>query len=592
VSSELSAPLATCSIPNNQQQLTGEEYSMKVRAFFVAIVVCFAVALVASIPSQKVLSQNPTPPGVKALPAGFTIPPPDVPCILPGNRLDLQCFVNNDPDAIRIRAEEAGLEAQALAAAQSGTLDPFHQVETLGQLEIFDPNLSVNNNLACSYCHDPAAGYGNGSSVLSVFTGGSNLGSVPITVHGAYPNARIAKRNPQSYVYSPYFPPLQYNITQGDFYGGNFWDARATGYRLQNSAAEQGQDPPVDPEEMANPDTACVVWKLSLSKYKFFFEQVWGTGSLDITWPSDVTTVCSTPKGAANFGTNATPLNLSPSDRTRANQAYDEFGQAIAAYEISSSVSPFTSKFDAYLAGSASLTSQEKRGYDLFRGRAQCNTCHLDGRSNMASGADTGVATSVAPMFTDFTYNNIGLPRNVILPWYSEDTPDQWGFTGNPLGPGFTDEGVGLFLDGYYGAPPNLTWGQHLPFFEGKFQTSTVRNVGKVPYPGFVKAYMHNGYLLSLKEVVHFYNTRDVYAQPVLSGQCPAGTVEKVTCWPMPEDPNNENMTIGHLGLSSAEEDDLVAFLQTLTDGVVPSTSASSNTPASAARKPATPPKH
>jgi cytochrome c peroxidase len=73
----------------------------------------------------------------------------------------------------------------------------------------FDPNLSVNNNLACSYCHDPASGYGNGSSVLSVFTGGANPGSVPITAAGAYPNNRIAKRNPQSYVYSPYFPPLQ-----------------------------------------------------------------------------------------------------------------------------------------------------------------------------------------------------------------------------------------------------------------------------------------------------------------------------------------------------------------------------------------------
>ena len=564
---------------------------MKVRVFFAAIMVCCAVALVSSIGSQKVLSQNPTPPGVEALPAGFTIPPQDVPCILPGKRVNLQCLIKNDPDFIRIRAEEAALEAQALAAAQSGTLDPFHQVETLGQLEIFDPNLSVNNNVACSYCHDPAAGYANGVSMLSVFTGGSNPGSVPITVHGAYPNNRIAKRNPNSYVYSPYFPPLQYNITQGDFYGGNFWDARATGYRLQNSAAEQGQDPPVDPEEMANPDTACVVWKLSLSKYKFFFEQVWGSGSLDIAWPSDVATVCRTPKGAAIFGTNATPLILSPSDRTRANQAFDEFGQAIAAYEISSSVSPFTSKFDAYLAGSATLTAQEKRGYDLFHGKAQCNTCHSDGRSNTATGADTGMATNVAPMFTDFTYNNLGLPRNVILPWYSEDTPDQFGFTGNPLGPGFTDEGVGLFLDGYYGPPPNLIWGQLLPFFEGKFQTSTARNVGQVPYPGFVKAYMHNGYLLSLKEVVHFYNTRDVYPQPVLSGHCPAGTVEKVTCWPMPEDFNNENMTIGKLGLSSAEENDLVAFLQTLTDGFVQPSSAATSTPASLARKPATPPK-
>jgi cytochrome c peroxidase len=344
---------------------------------------------------------------------------------------------------------------------------------------------------------------------------------------------------------------------------------------------------------MANPDPACIIWKLSLSNYKFFFEQIWGTGSLDISWPSDVATVCGTPKGAAIFGTDATPLSLSPTDRTRASQAFDEFGQSIASYEISSTVSPFTSKFDAYLANSTTtpLTAQEQRGYELFRGKAQCNTCHLDGRSSMAKGTDGGAATNVATMFTDFTYNNLGLPRNVILPWYSEDTLDQFGFTGNPLGPGFTDEGVGLFLDGYYGPPPNLTWGQSLPFFEGKFQTSTVRDVGQVPYPGFVKAYMHNGYLLSLKEVVHFYNTRDVYPQPVLSGNCPRGTVEKVTCWPMPEDPNNENMTIGHLGLSSVEEDDLVAFLETLTDGFVQPTSSLASIPASTLRKPARPPK-
>ena len=113
-----------------------------------------------------------------------------------------------------------------------------------------------------------------------------------------------------------------------------------------------------------------------------------------------------------------------------------------------------------------------------------------------------------------------------------------------------------------------------------------------VPYPGFVKAYMHNGYLTSLKEVVHFYNTRDVYLKPVLSGHCPAGTVEKVTCWPMPEDSNNENMTIGKLGLSDDEENDLVAFLETLTDGFVQPASLSSNEkPASTIRKPATPPK-
>jgi cytochrome c peroxidase len=572
---------------------------MRLSVFLATKIAFLAIALASSISSQKVFAQTAQPsadssqPAGKLLtdklPAGYTIPPQDVPCILPGNRADIQCLIKNDPDFVRIRDEEAGLEAQALTAAKSGMLDAFHAVETLGALEIFDPNLSVNNNLACSFCHDPAAGYGNGASILSVFTGGANPGSVPITNHGRFPDSRMAKRNPQSYVYAPYYPPLQYNATQGDFYGGNFWDGRATGYRLQNSAAEQGQDPPVDPEEMANPDTACVVWKLSKSNYKFFFEQVWGTGSLEIAWPANVNTICSTPKGAAIFGTNATPLTLSPSERTRAQQAFDEFAQAIAAYEISSSVSPFTSKFDGFLAASNTLTAQETRGYALFNGKAQCNTCHIDGRSSTATGTDNGAATSVAPLFSDFTYNNIGLPRNVILPWYAENFPDQWGFTGNPLGIGFTDEGVGLFLDGYYGAPPNDTWGQHLPFFEGKFQTSTVRNVGKVPYKGFVKAYMHNGYLLSLKEVVHFYNTRDAYPGAFVAGACRPGTVEKVNCWPAPEDPNNENMTIGKLGLSNAEENDLVAFLETLTDGFVQTASLNS-TPASTLRKPATPP--
>jgi len=515
---------------------------------------------------------TPPPPIVNfSLPSGFKIPPSDQQCILSGNRLNVQCIIANDPDFKRVRAEEAMLEAQALATAKSGTLDPYHQVETLGKLEIFDPTLSVNKNLACSYCHDPASGYGNGASILSVFTGGANPGSVPITVHGAYPNNRMAKRNPQSYVYASYFPPLHYNQSQADFYGGNFWDARATGYKLQNSAAEQAQDPPLDPEEMANSDSACVVWKISQGNYKFFFEQVFGADSLNISWPPDVAHICSIPKGAAELGGNPAPLALSTADRTLASKDFDEFAQAIAAYESSDSVSPFTSKFDHYLAGHVTLTAQEQRGYELFRGKGSCNTCHLDGRSStQKGGTDTGAAASVQPLFTDTTYNNLGLPKNVILPWYSEDTPDQWGFTGNPLGFGFTDEGMGLFLDGYYGAPPNLDWGVFLPQFEGKFQTSTVRDAAQVPYAGFVKAYMHNGYLTSLKEVVHFYNTRDVYPYNVLSGHCPAGTVEKVNCWPMPEDINNENTTIGHLGLTSAEEDDLVAFLQTLVDGYKP----------------------
>jgi cytochrome c peroxidase len=558
-----------------------------VKAAFATMLGILSVPLAGSTEAR---AQNPNPVPIFP-PPGFVIPPQDSACILPGNKVDLQCLIINDPDFLRVQAEEAALFQEALAAANSGMLDPFHQIETLGKLEIFDPGLSVNNNLACSFCHDPMAGYANGASILSVYTGGSNPGSVPITPTPAnpnpYPNQRIAKRNPQSYNYSPYFPPLQFNVTQGDFYGGNFWDARATGFRLHNSSAEQAQDPPLDTQEMANPDFACVVFKLSQSVYASFFEKVWGTGSLSgINFPANTANLCKTPAGAVT--PPAPTIPLSATDRTHAQQAYDEFGQAIAAYEIGSEVSSFTSKFDAFLAGSATLTAAETAGYNLFRGKANCNTCHLDGRSNtQASGeTDNGMATSVAPLFTDFTYNNIGLPMNLALPWYSENKPDQFGFTANPLGVGFIDEGVGLFLDGFYGSPPpNFDWIALNPFFVGKFQTSTLRDVGQVPPPippstTFVKAFMHNGYLLSLKEVVHFYNTRDKFAFNVQSGHCPKGTVEKVTCWPTPEEQDNKNMTIGNLGLTNAEENQLVAFLETLTDGFVTITPAMLSKPA------------
>ncbi|MGA8761082.1 MAG: hypothetical protein WB611_33060, partial [Stellaceae bacterium] len=99
------------------------------------------------------------------------------------------------------------------------------------------------------------------------------------------------------------------------------------------------------------------------------------------------------------------------------------------------------------------------------------------------------------------------------------------------------------------------------------------------PVPYFQKEFFHNGYIKSLKQLVHFYNTRDSvpnpngyksYAFNVTSGHCPAGTVEKVTCWPQPEVKNNIDMTTGALGLTDTEENQIVAFMQTLTDGYNP----------------------
>lgn len=91
------------------------------------------------------------------------------------------------------------------------------------------------------------------------------------------------------------------------------------------------------------------------------------------------------------------------------------------------------------------------------------------------------------------------------------------------------------------------------------------KNGNLIPY--FQKEFFHNGYIKSLKQLVHFYNTRDVYAYPVTSGHCPNGTTERVDCWPQPEVPNNIDMTVGNLGLTDQEEDEIVAFLETLTDG-------------------------
>jgi hypothetical protein len=129
----------------------------------------------------------------------------------------------------------------------------------------------------------------------------------------------------------------------GAFFGGNFWDSRATGYLLRNPDAEQAQHPPVDTQEMGNPDTACIAFKLSQSKYRGLFEEIWGKGSLDIKFPGDTEDICETPGGAAVFGSNTTPVRLSPEDRVRANEVFNHWGQALDAYVQSVQLSAFSS---------------------------------------------------------------------------------------------------------------------------------------------------------------------------------------------------------------------------------------------------------
>src|SRR6266481_1023166 len=243
-------------------------------------------------------------------------------------------------------------------------------VETLGELMNYDRRISPNKNQACSSCHMPYA----------AFSG--PIPSVNLTMI-AYPGTahfRAGKRSAQRYTYSPFFPVLQYNEEQELFFGGNFWDSRATGFLLRNPDAEQAQHPPVDTQEMGNPDIACIAFKISQAEYRPLFEQVWGQGSLDIMFPHNTEEICSTPGGAAVFGTDTTPIKLKPEDRTKANRVYDNWGQSIDAYEQSVQVSAFSSKFDAFVAGNYTMTPDEVAGYNLFKGKGNCNSCHVDGR--------------------------------------------------------------------------------------------------------------------------------------------------------------------------------------------------------------------
>jgi cytochrome c peroxidase len=440
------------------------------------------------------------------------------------------------------------------------------RMQQLGKLELFDKQLSINRNEACTFCHMPYVDFTGPISMLNATTV-AYPGSIR-SASGDPAQSRYGHRKPQSYTYAPYYPVLQYNQTQGDFYGGNFWDLRATGARLLNPAAEQAQDPPVDPNEMGFPDTACVVRRLSLGPYKSFFESVWGPQSFAISWPSEVDEVCSKP-GSATPG-DPMPVHLSPVDRGRSNATYDQFALAIAIYEASPDISPFSSKFDYALAhpDQQVLSPDEQAGWDLFHGKAMCNTCHLDGTESLAGKTGGKIAPgnvgSKAPLFTDFTSSNLGLPRNLAIPYYNYNKPDKYGYTANPAGHGFVDRGVGAFIRDP-NLNPNADWMPLAPQFDGKFQVSTLRNVDMRPRNDFVKAYMHNGYFKSLKEVVHFYNTRDRLPR------CEQGTQgERVTCWPAPEVPQNVDKTIGNLGLTSDQEDQIVAFLRTLTDGYKP----------------------
>jgi cytochrome c peroxidase len=410
----------------------------------------------------------------------------------------------------------------AIAATALGQVVGPTPMEELGKMLFFD-KISRPKSMACADCHAPSTG----------FTGptpGINLrGAV---YRGAVPQ-RFGNRKPPAASYATFSPVFHFDEVEGLFMGGNFWDGRATGDRLGNPAADQALGPFLNPVEQNNASKEAVVRTVAASKYAGLWEEVWGE---PISYD--------------------TPAHV--------DQNYDRIGLAIAAYESSPEVNQFSSKFDAFWHNAETagmdvgaitaanwedytglgLSDDETQGLALFNDedKGKCSLCHVLDPVTDKHGLEK------PPVFTDFSFDNLGVPKNPDNPFYDMDEVylDD-GSPINPAGDTWIDLGLGGFLE-------------TLPDYQtmaaenyGKHKVPTLRNVDKRPGEMFPKAYMHNGFFKSLEEVVHFYNTRDVED------------------WPLPEVADNVNRDeLGDLGLSLTEERLIVAFMGTLSDGFKP----------------------
>lgn len=361
-----------------------------------------------------------------------------------------------------------------------GDMNHLLAKQQLGELLYFDKDLSINKNQACASCHFPPA-FVDPANTADPVNSVVSLGS-DVSLNGG--------RNSPSAGYAAFSPFFHWEPVEGLYIGGQFWDGRA------NTLTDQAKAPFLNPVEMAMPSKESVLKRIASKSnvnhkdYKKLWEQA--------------------------YDVKLKQLN-DPESKVEANALYDMMADAIAAFEKTRVFSPFNSKFDYHLAGLAELSEQELRGLTLFEGKAKCNACHPSAALIAPDGS------LLPPLFTDFTYDNIGVPKstNTLI-------------VDNPV-----DLGLGGRADIAARDPAGADIGKH--------KVMTLRNIA-VTAP-----YGHNGFFATLEDIVHFYNTRDVED------------------WPAPEVPQNVNVDeLGNLGLTAAEEADIVAFMKTLTDGYGP----------------------
>lgn len=222
----------------------------------------------------------------------------------------------------------ATLLAASAGGASALDLEGLTDMEQLGALIFFDETLSIRQNQACASCHVPEVGWVGEDSDI-------NLGG---SVYEGSRQNRFGNRKPPSSAYATVSPVFKLDAVLG-FVGGNFWDGRATGWKLGNPAADQAQGPFLNPVEQALPDAACVVNRVCQGDYGNLFRRVWSGTNCAIKWPANTFGQCNSPTGR---------VKLSAADRDRVNKAYDQIALSIAAFEASKASNAFTSKIDKF----------------------------------------------------------------------------------------------------------------------------------------------------------------------------------------------------------------------------------------------------